>query len=203
MTKDHWEKVYATKAATEVSWYRPHLDSSTRLILSSSRPEDPLIDAGGGASTLVDDLLERGFTDVTVLDLSGRALDAARRRLGARTGNVRWIEADVTRCNLPESAFALWHDRAVFHFLTRAEDRARYVETLARALRAGGRAVIATFATDGPPKCSGLDVARYAPETLSAELGKCFRLLESFEEDHRTPSGGVQRFLYCVFEKIF
>jgi SAM-dependent methyltransferase len=200
--KDHWEKVYATKVATEVSWYRPYLDSSIRLILSNARPEEPVIDAGGGASTLVDDLLERGFTDVTLLDLSGRALDVARGRLGARAGNVRWIEADVTRYDFPESAFALWHDRAVFHFLTHAEDRARYVETLARALQAGGRVVIAAFAMDGPPKCSGLDVARYAPETLSAELGKRFRLLESFEEDHHTPSGGVQRFLYCVFEKI-
>ena len=201
--KAHWETLYQQKRPVEVSWYQPHLTMSLKLLeragLSAS---SRVIDVGGGASTLVDDVLARGIQDVTVLDISGQALAAAKARLGEQAKRVTWIEADVTQAPLPNASYDLWHDRAVFHFLTDAEDRRRYVATLCGALKPDGHAVLATFSLHGPPRCSGLEVVRYSPDTLHVELGSRFRLVEAVEEDHKTPSGAVQKFVYARFQKL-
>lgn len=200
--KEHWEQVYTARRSDEVSWYQTHAERSLRLIKECGiGPSDPLLDVGGGASTLVDDLLARGFDRVTVLDLSGRALQAARDRLGPKAATVEWLEGDVTSLPLPASHFALWHDRAVFHFLTDATARKAYVEQIRHAVREGGHLVVATFAEDGPEKCSGLPVVRYSVDALHAEFADCFTLLKSEREVHRTPAGSEQAFNYCVMRK--
>lgn len=196
--KSHWENVYTTKAFDQVSWYREHLDTSLRMILATGVQKDAaVIDVGGGSSTLVDDLLDRGFVDLTVLDLSGQALDVARKRLGSRGKDVDWIEADVTRVELPENRFDVWHDRAVFHFLTDAEDRRKYVELVRRAVKPGGHVIVASFGPGGPMKCSGLDVVRYSSDSMHDEFGNEFELVNSIEETHHTPFGTDQEFVYC------
>jgi 2-polyprenyl-3-methyl-5-hydroxy-6-metoxy-1,4-benzoquinol methylase len=196
--KAHWEHIYATKAPTQVSWYQRHPDCSLRLIQDSGiQPTDPIIDVGGGASTLVDDLLSAGFQSLTVLDISAMALQVARQRLGARADAVAWIEADITQAALPHHGYALWHDRAVFHFLTHLADRQRYIDTLHHAIRPGGHVIMATFAPDGPQQCSGLDVQRYGPESLHRQFGQGFELIDSVRETHNTPWGTEQKFLYC------
>ena len=200
--KAHWEDVYATKQPTEVSWYQAVPTRSLELLRQAGAgPETTLIDVGGGDSTLVDAVVAERLGRVTVLDISGAALARARERLGARAGEVTWIEADVTRVELPARAFDIWHDRAVFHFLTRAEDRARYAATAAAALRPGGTLVVATFAPEGPTHCSGLEVARYGPEGLARELGAAFVLRHGFADVHTTPGGAEQRFTYAVLER--
>ena len=196
--KQHWEHIYATKAPDRVSWYQPHAQRSLDFIRRTGVDRaEAIIDVGGGASTLVDDLVTEGFEQVTVLDLSAKALEVARQRLGGRAAKVNWIEADVTRATLPPEAYAVWHDRAVFHFLTEAGDRQRYVENVRRAVRAGGHVIVATFATDGPDHCSGLEVVRYDPESLHEEFGGEFELVESEREAHATPFGTEQRFVWC------
>jgi len=196
--KSHWENVYATKAATAVSWFQAHADLSLRLIAETGASTDAsIIDVGGGASTLVDDLLARGYTSLCVLDLSAAALNAARARLGRDAEQVRWIEGDITTVQLPAQAYDIWHDRAVFHFLTEAPARAAYVQQARRALRPGGHAVVAAFGPEGPLQCSGLPVRRYAPEALHAEFGAAFELVAHASEAHRTPAGKVQQFVYC------
>jgi len=194
----HWEQVYATKPATEVSWYQREPRVSLDLITAGGSSSDVVIDVGGGASTLVDGLLERGYTRVTVLDIASTAIDAARDRLGARSAAATWIAGDVLSQMFEPHSIDVWHDRAVFHFLTLAGDRRAYVEQVARAVKPGGRVIVATFAADGPTKCSGLDVCRYSPETLHAEFGARFRLEGRAFEDHVTPAGHLQRFQYCV-----
>ena len=194
----HWERVYATKRADEVSWYRAHLDVSLRLIEDTGTGRATrIIDVGGGESTLVDDLVARGYDDVTVLDLSETALDVARRRLGASARRVKWVHADVTTCDFAPEAYDVWHDRAVFHFLTDPRDRAAYVRQVARAVRRGGRVIVATFGPQGPAKCSGLDVVRYDAAALHAEFGARFELVDHVTEVHATPSGTMQQFIYC------
>jgi ubiquinone/menaquinone biosynthesis C-methylase UbiE len=201
--KGHWEGVYKAKTPTQVSWYQPHLERSLALVSRAGlRHDASIIDVGGGASTLVDDLLARGFTHMTVLDISGEALRVAKTRLGIRADDVRWVEADVTEAALPQHGYDLWHDRAVFHFFTDADKRNQYVGVLRRALRVEGQMILATFGVNGPPRCSGLEVVRYNPEQLQAELGKEFRLLETLREDHLTPFGGMQEFIYCRFQKL-
>lgn len=196
--KSHWENVYTTKAFNQVSWYREHLDTSLKLILATGAAKDAaLIDVGGGSSTLVDDLLGKGFVDVTVLDISKRALEVARKRLGRRSAEVEWIEADVTRVELPENRFDVWHDRAVFHFLTDPHDRRKYVELVKRAVKPGGHVIIASFGTGGPMKCSGLDVVRYNSDSMHKEFGDDFTLVDSVGETHHTPFGTDQEFVYC------
>ena len=198
----HWETVYQQKRPEEVSWYQSHLAVSLALLAKAGlSPESRVIDVGGGASTLVDDVLERGVRDVTVLDVSGRALAAVKARLGTKAERVTWVEADITDAKLPSASYDLWHDRAVFHFLTNAEDRRCYLTILNEALKPGGQVILATFALQGPLRCSGLEVLRYSPETLQAELGKGFTLIESLDESHRTPFNTVQQFLYCLFQK--
>lgn len=193
---EHWNQVYRTKGPRDVSWYQRSPDLSLALIAAAAIGKDAgVIDVGGGASTLVDCLLDRGYTRLAVLDLSGAALEHSRTRLAARAGEVEWFEADVTSFD-PPRRFGLWHDRAVFHFLTAAGDRRGYVATLRRTLRPGGSVVIATFALDGPPKCSGLEVVRYDEQSMVAELGPEFQLLEVQRETHVTPWQSEQRFSY-------
>jgi SAM-dependent methyltransferase len=201
--KPHWEQVYATQAAESVSWFQEHAEQSLRLIRATGVPATAsIIDVGGGASTLVDDLLRHGYQALTVLDLSCAALAAARRRLGADAARVRWIEADVTTADLPELAFDVWHDRAVFHFLTQPHQRRAYAAAVLRAVKPGGHVIVATFAADGPTQCSGLPVMRYDAEALHAEFGEPFTLLRHEKEEHHTPGGAVQKFVYCYCRKV-
>jgi len=197
-SKSHWDKVYSGKAADAMSWYQPHSTVSLGLIrrLAGGMPMR-VIDVGGGASTLVDDLLEMDAGEISVLDISGAALQAARRRLGNRAARVQWLQGDITTIALPAACFDIWHDRAVFHFLTDPGQRDAYVRQVRRAVRPGGHVIVAAFAPDGPAQCSGLPVVRYAPETLHAEFGSAFELIEHLREDHLTPSGAVQHFVYC------
>ena len=197
-SRAHWEHVYATKPVDRVSWYQEHALQSLRLISDTGVGLDAsIIDVGGGASTLVDDLLARGYRAITVLDLSATALAAAKARLGPRSDAVRWIEADVTSAELPAHGYDVWHDRAVFHFLTDPADRRAYVDVVIRAVKPGGHVIVATFAEDGPAQCSGLPVQRYSATGLHAEFGAPFKLLRQEKEEHHTPSGAVQRFVYC------
>ncbi|MCW8925846.1 MAG: class I SAM-dependent methyltransferase [Xanthomonadales bacterium] len=195
-TKGHWENVYAGKPATQVSWYQPEPALSLRLIHEAGVDKDsPLVDIGGGASTLVDALCEQGYESVSVLDVSASALAQARARLGERAGRVEWFEADITAFDPPHS-FQLWHDRAVFHFLTDKADRASYVQTLKKCLLAGGQVTIMTFAIGGPKKCSGLDIVQYDAEKMCLELGPEFDLLDTGHDVHITPAGGEQKFAW-------
>jgi SAM-dependent methyltransferase len=196
--KEHWEQVYATKATTSVSWFQEHAEQSLRLIAGTGVAQSAsIIDIGGGASTLVDDLLASGYTSLSVLDISAAALEAARSRLGQRASLVRWIEGDITTVDLPARAYDVWHDRAVFHFLTAPEDRHAYVERVLRSVKPGGHVIVSTFAEDGPSQCSGLPVMRYSADALHAEFGAAFRLLKHESEAHTTPAGNVQKFIYC------
>jgi SAM-dependent methyltransferase len=198
MTKEHWEGVYERKSAEQVSWYRPHLERSIAFIDKAGLALDAgIIDVGGGASTLVDDLLARGYCNVSVLDISTQAMDVARARLGAHADNVKWLAGDITRIDLPEHAYAFWHDRAVFHFLSDAEDRRRYVAAVRHALEPGGHIVVATFGPEGPERCSGLDVVRYNADGLHTEFGGEFQKVSSATEVHQTPWGSEQQFVYC------
>lgn len=197
-SKQHWEQVYATRPAEAVSWYQPHAERSLQLIHATGLGRQAsIIDVGGGASTLADDLLGEGYTALTVLDLSAAALAAAQARLGPRASEVRWIEADIVTATLPLHAYDLWHDRAVFHFLTEERERKAYVAAVLRAVKPGGHVIVATFAPDGPLQCSGLPVMRYSADALHAEFGSAFELLAHQREEHRTPLGSVQRFVYC------
>jgi len=194
----HWNKIYAEKAPNAVSWYRPHLEKSLSLIeeLAPVRSAS-IIDVGGGESTLVDDLLARGYEKITVLDISQTAVDANRERLGSVAERVHWIVSDITNTELEPAAYDLWHDRAVFHFLTDSRDRQAYVRQVARSVRHGGHVIVSTFGPKGPMKCSGLDVVRYDADSLHREFGRRFRMLGNSKELHRTPFQSVQQFLYC------
>jgi len=200
--KQHWEQVYSTKAPDSVSWHQEHADLSLRLIHNTGSGKNAaIIDVGGGTSRLVDDLLSDGYTDVTVLDLSSVALTLAKQRLRGNADAVHWMEGDITRAAFPVHRFDIWHDRAVFHFLTEPGERHAYIEQVVRAVRPGGHVIIATFAEDGPDNCSGLPVMRYKPESLHAEFGNAFLLVEHEKETHRTPSGTMQQFVYCYCRK--
>jgi 2-polyprenyl-3-methyl-5-hydroxy-6-metoxy-1,4-benzoquinol methylase len=197
--KEHWEEIYQRMPPEAVSWYRPHLETSIELIERvAGRRDASIIDVGGGESTLVDDLLARGHEHFTVLDISETAIETCKQRLGAAASRVRWMAADVTSAELECGGYDVWHDRAVFHFLTTTEQRVAYVQNVARAVRPGGFVIVSTFGPEGPTKCSGLDVVRYDAEHLHGEFGAHFRPVESREEIHRTPAGKVQQFLYCM-----
>ncbi len=196
--RTHWEKVYTTKAPNAVSWYRPHLETSLALIERAVHTRAAsIIDVGGGESTLVDDLLLRGYKSITVLDVSQTAIDLTKSRLGSAAEQVRWLVADITEIELEPSVYDLWHDRAVFHFLTAPQHRMAYVRQVAGAVKPGGHVIVSTFGPEGPAKCSGLDVMRYDAESLHGEFGGRFRLVESSKELHHTPFGTTQQFLYC------
>ena len=199
--REHWQHVYTTRLETEVSWFQATPSLSLELIQSVGAVDQiAILDVGGGASRLVDVLLDHGCTDVTVLDVSEAALSATWARLGSHAAGVQWIAADATLWDPPRQ-YDLWHDRAAFHFLTDANDRAAYVERLTTALASGGHAIIATFALDGPERCSGLPVVRYDAAMLATTLGNGFTLVDTRREDHRTPMGTSQRFQYCVFRR--
>lgn len=196
--KAHWSTIYQTKPFDQVSWYQTSPETSMALIRNTGIALDaPLIDVGAGASTLIDHLLQANYQNLTVLDISIEALRVAQTRLGERAQAIHWMEGDVTSVSLPENHFALWHDRAVFHFLGSADARQRYVQQVARAVQPGGHVIVATFASDGPEKCSGLDVVRYDAASLHNEFGTHFELLDSLKETHITPWGSEQRFIYC------
>lgn len=196
LRKTDWDRVYASKDPAGVSWYQPVPARSLALVEACAVGRNaPIIDVGGGASLLVDNLLERGYTDLTVLDIAGSALALDRERLGAAAESVQWVEADVLELG-PQRRYALWHDRAVLHFLTDAGEQRRYVEVLRAALARGGHAIIATFGPDGPQKCSGLDVQRHSVDSLQSLLGDGFQLREHVLEMHPTPFGTEQQFLY-------
>jgi len=196
--KAHWETVYRAKQPTEVSWYRPHLDLSIQLIEQAAPNRDAhIIDVGGGESTLVDDLLAGRYRNLSVLDVSATALAVAKERLGGWVDQVNWLCGDVTTFAFPRRAYDVWHDRAVFHFLTESSDRAAYVRQVAHAVRPGGHVIVATFGPEGPTKCSGLDVVRYGPNALHDEFGPNFQLVKHLTELHQTPAGSIQQFTYC------
>jgi SAM-dependent methyltransferase len=200
--KAHWEQAYANRPPEQLGWYRPRLESSLALIAAVGLQKDqPLIDVGGGASTLVDDLLALGYERITVADLSDAALERARRRLGDRAEAVTWMSADMLTAELPATGYDLWHDRAVFHFLTAAADRAAYLAQLRHALAPGGQAIFGVFAPEAPPRCSGLEVRRYSLDALREEVGPGFVLAEHRFEAHTTPGGVAQRYLYCCFRR--
>ena len=199
--KAHWENIYDTKPAGELSWYRDRLDASLELIERARLPENAaIVDVGGGASTLVDDLLRMGFRDVAVLDLSAGALEQARQRLGARSESAQWIEGDVTTAKLAPEHYDLWHDRAMFHFLAGAGEKSAYATAATRAVKRGGFLVLSVFAPDAPEKCSGLPVQRYGAEDLAAQF-PAFALLESRRDAHRTPAGKLQPFTCVLLQK--
>lgn len=194
--QEHWNQVYRTKATDNVSWYQHRPEVSLSLIAASGIGRNAgVIDVGGGASVLVDCLLDSGYSQLAVLDVSAVALAHSRVRLGDRAAGIEWFESDVTAFN-PPHRYGLWHDRAVFHFLTLAEDRRNYLASLRNSLQPGGSVIIATFALDGPAKCSGLDVVRYDEQSMLAELGTEFQLLEIRHEVHLTPWQSEQRFIY-------
>jgi 2-polyprenyl-3-methyl-5-hydroxy-6-metoxy-1,4-benzoquinol methylase len=197
-TQAHWERVYGTRAPTEVSWFRPHLETSLDLIerVAGDRSMS-IIDVGGGESTLIDDLIGRGYRNVTVMDISQTAIEHTKRRMGSASQQVTWLVDDITQAQLPSYSYDVWHDRAVFHFLSEPAQRVAYVRQVASAVKPGGHVIIAAFGPEGPSKCSGLDVMRYDADSLHAEFGTRFRLMESSKELHRTPVGTTQQFLYC------
>jgi hypothetical protein len=198
--QQHWNNVYATKRPETVSWFQPRADMSAQLIANSGVSKDAaIIDVGGGASVLIDHLLNADFSDVTVLDISERALVASKQRLGARAADAHWIVSDVLAWS-PARPYDVWHDRAAFHFLTDEQDRAVYRSALLKALSAHGMVILGTFSEDGPEKCSGLPVKRWSAAELAFELGPEFRLIESLREKHRTPGGAVQPFTWARFE---
>lgn len=197
--QDHWEGVYSSKALDDVSWFEPVPETSRDLVLSDGVPET-VVDVGAGASALADVLLDAGVRSVTLVDLSESALAACRERLGARAGSVTTVVADVLEW-LPESTYDVWHDRAVFHFLTGAHDRATYRDRVRAALRPGGLLVVGTFAVDGPDQCSGLPTARYDVGALAAELGDGFEVVRTERTEHRTPWGAVQPFSWVVLRR--
>jgi trans-aconitate methyltransferase len=197
--RQHWQEVYSSRTEDTVSWFQHSPDLSLSLIAATNLAfSDPIIDVGGGASRLVDRLVIAGYRDISVLDIASAAMQRSRARLGPAAERVRWLAADITRWQ-PTRGHALWHDRAVFHFLTEPEQRLAYRRALEAGLRPGGTAIIASFAPDGPERCSGLPVRRYSPGSLSEEFGSAFRLTDSRTEEHLTPAGKLQRFQYSVF----
>lgn len=198
--KAHWEAVYRRNGPEQVSWFQPEARLSRNYIESVAPDRDmAMLDVGAGASVLIDALLESGYRRMTVLDLSSAALRQAQERLGSEaSARVTWLEADVLTADLPFASFDMWHDRAAFHFLTAPADRDRYVAQVRRALRPGGHVLVATFADDGPERCSGLDVCRYSPAGLQSVFGSGFHVVESRRDEHRTPRGAVQAFTYCL-----
>jgi trans-aconitate methyltransferase len=199
---DHWNEVYSKKAEAELSWHQDDPSVALDLMKTAGLTErSSVIDIGAGTSRLMDRLLDLGLSDLSALDLSESALAAARVRLGARENSVKWIAADITRWE-PTQTYDIWHDRAVFHFLVKPDDRDAYIQRVSRSVIPGGHAIIATFALDGPEKCSGLPVARYSPSSLAETLGSVFSLMTDQFHLHHTPWGSQQSFQYSLFRKL-
>ena len=194
----HWQSIYNEKDVTQVSWFQEHADTSLRIIQQYENNKNAtIIDIGAGASPLVDELLDAGYANIEVLDISSEALAIAQKRLTDKQQKVTWHTADILKAKLPAQSYDVWHDRAVFHFLTDEDDRARYVEQVCHALKPNGKVIISTFGPDGPLKCSGLPVVCYDHDSLHDEFGAEFKLIEHGQEDHLTPDGSVQKFVYC------
>jgi SAM-dependent methyltransferase len=200
MTSDHWDRVWDDRHPDEVTWFQVEPKLSLRLIQTATQPDGGIIDIGGGASRLVDHLLDAGYEDITVVDIAPQALQAARDRLGPRSKRVNWIVGDATETDFGRT-FDVWHDRAVFHFLTDEGDRRRYLATLAASIPVGGHVVLATFGPDGPEYCSGLPVRRYSIELMQETLGDGFVLIDHEIERHVAPNGAIQQFLYALFHR--
>jgi SAM-dependent methyltransferase len=201
--RTHWESIYETKRPDLVSWFQPSLRVSLELIRRTGLAKDvALVDVGGGASTLVDDLLALGYSNITVLDISTQALKYSKRRLGPQGKSVKWVVGDITAVDPLQIGCEIWHDRAVFHFLVEERDRKKYCDVLQASLRPGGFVVIATFGPNGPMQCSGLNIVRYDPNSLLQTFGASFKLLSSQVELHRTPSDRIQEFVYCLLQKV-
>jgi len=199
--KQHWERVYKKNKPDELGWYQDYPETSLKLITATGVGVDSdIIDVGGGTSKLIGTLLDQGYKRLTVLDISGSSIEKVKINLGEKSNRINWIEADVTKYSFMEQ-YDIWHDRAVFHFLTEAKDRKGYINALNKTLKLNGHLIIATFALKGPPKCSGLPVTRYSPETLQNELGDNFKLVKAIVEGHVTPSGVRQKFIFCRFIK--
>ena len=199
---EHWERVYSSKPIEKLGWYEPHLRTSLTWIQHLGLAKDaPIIDVGGGASTLVDDLLSEGYNAVTVLDLSGSALALTKARLGEGAASVTWLEGDITSVDLPMKQYQLWHDRAVFHFLTAPEQQRTYRGQLLKALQPAGHLIMGMFTTEAPPKCSGLPLKRYSLEEIEKTMGEPFKLRQHLKELHVTPGGVEQMYIYCHFQR--
>jgi hypothetical protein len=200
---EHWNQIYSDRATDSLGWYKPHLDTPLAWIDELDLdPRAPIIDVGGGVSTLVDDLLARGHRSLTVLDLSSSAIQTTRQRLGDAAAAVTWLVGDVTEIALPRRYYRLWHDRAVFHFLIQPESRQKYRQAVLNSLEAGGYFIIGAFSPEAPPQCSGLPVQRYDTELLSTTLGEPFELRLHKQEMHTTPGGVRQDYIYCLFQKM-
>ena len=198
----HWQSVYQTKGDRDVSWFQETPAISLDLIRATGvNNSASIIDVGGGASRLVDALIDEGFDSITVLDLSEKALATSRARLGARAGHVKWVVADVTTWQ-PSQTYDVWHDRAAFHFLTETNDQTAYAECVRKAVRLGGHVIIGTFALDGPERCSGLPVVRHDEASLGKVLGPSFELVERRNHAHQTPTGTIQRFQFSRFLRL-
>ena len=198
--KAHWEQVYGSKAPDAVSWYAPHLETSLKLIHQAEVNKNAaIIDIGGGESTLVDDLITEGYQNISVLDISQKAIDVSKERIGNPANKVDWHCSDITQATLPQNYFDVWHDRAVFHFLTEEAQRVKYVEQVKRSVKKGGHVIMSTFGPKGPEKCSELDVVRYDTENLHEQLGNSFEMISNSIEIHRTPTNISQQFIYCLF----
>lgn len=194
----HWDRIYTQRASDQVSWYRPHLEASLSLIEQvGGGTSVAIIDVGAGESTLLDDLITRGYSNLTVLDISHAAIAATKMRLGQAAERVHWVTGDITHAELLPASYDVWHDRAVFHFLTSSADRESYVRQVVRTVKRGGHVIVSTFGPEGPLRCSGLDVVRYDARSLHAEFGSSFRLISSSRHLHKTPWGASQQFVYC------
>ncbi len=201
--KQHWDNVYASKQSEDLTWYQQHERISLDIIKNvAPNITSNIIDIGGGSSTLIDDLLNTGYRNLSVLDLSSEALSTSKKRLAERNSVISWIEADITKVELPKNYYDVWHDRAVFHFLTQQQDREAYVDRVNNSVKPGGYVIVATFGSDGPLKCSGLPVVRYDSKELHNEFGNGYKLIDHIEEEHLTPKGAIQKFIYCYCKKL-
>ncbi len=201
--KEHWENVYSNKSAAKVSWFQAHAQLSLRFIENLvTDTTSSILDVGGGASTLVDDLLTHNYHNISVLDVSSAALSVTKNRLATRAEDVHWLEVNIIEAQLAQHAYDVWHDRAVFHFLTTPEQQQAYIKQVSHALKPDGLLIISTFASDGPLKCSGLPVVRYTTSELYSQFSDSFELISSKLESHITPTGKEQKFIYCVCKKI-
>lgn len=199
--KSHWETIYSTKQLNEVSWYQPTPETSLNFIKALDVPKSAsIIDVGGGDSFLVDNLLDLGYTDITVLDISQKAIERAKKRLGERGKNVKWIEADVSKFN-PTQTYDLWHDRAAFHFLTDEREIKNYIQSAEKGIKQSGKMIIGAFATDGPTKCSGIEVTQYSEDSLPERFNNQFKTIDCQKLSHRTPFDTIQSFVFCTFQK--
>lgn len=200
--KSHWENIYATKKFTEVSWYQEIPESSLKFLKEFNIEKNAaIIDVGGGDSYFVDHLLKRGYTDITVLDISEKAIERAKLRLGDSSKNVKWIVADASTF-IPDRHYDFWHDRAAFHFLTEEKEINKYISTIQNHIKPEGLVVVATFSEDGPKKCSGIDIKQYSEKSLSDLLEKSFKKVRCFTENHKTPFETIQNFIFCSFKNV-